>query len=407
MRRRSLRHVDDLTNCHRDGYQPAVPVHERQTVRQEPRLTARRRTQMAVLALTRVALAHGHQVGDVARELGIGPGTIYTWMRRWRDMEDRLQPTVRGAPQYTCTRQERFQVHLVIDLFGTDISVACLVRIFPEIARRELARLLHGRRAQLWRDGGPRVALRTVRWHGVGQVWAMDFTELDAPDALGRRYALVVRDLASRYLLACEPCWSQDQTVVLAVLGRLLIAYDAPLVIKADNGSHFRNAAVEALLLCNGIVPLWSPPYYPRFNGAIEAGIGRWKDRLRIIATRDDHALGVTADHMEGARLQANASGEASDGEAPATWWDRRHPIPSAWRKTFQQLVREHQQRIETVLRTKARVPQPAVAEDQPDEITWSDAAQRRAVIAALAEAGVVHIRSRRVHQPDSRRRSA
>ena len=217
----------------------------------------------------------------------------------------------------------------------------------------------------------------------------------------------MIRDLALRCLLACEPCWSEDQEVVLRVLGRLLIAADAPLVIKADNGSHFRNQAVEGLLRSHGIEPLWSPPYYPRFNGAIEAGIGRWKDRLRLIATRDDHALGVTSDHLEGARLLANASGESSDGVPPAVLWERRQFLPSATRAGFQRQIQEHQQRIGTELRMKAQAPQPAVAEGRQDEITLTDAAQRRAVIAALAEAGVVHIRSRRVHQPDSKQRSA
>jgi transposase InsO family protein len=91
----------------------------------------------------------------------------------------------------------------------------------------------------------------------VGRVWVMDFTELDAPDVLGRPYALVVRDLASRCILASEPCWSQDHRVVLEVLGRLLGAAEAPFVLKADNGSHFRNAEVEAQLVSgkNVVVP--------------------------------------------------------------------------------------------------------------------------------------------------------
>jgi hypothetical protein len=32
-------------------------------------------------------------------------------------------------------------------------------------------------------------------------------------------------------------------------------------------------------LAADGVTPLYSPPYWPRYNGACEAGIGRLKER--------------------------------------------------------------------------------------------------------------------------------
>ena len=178
-------------------------------------------------------------------------------------------------------------------------------------------------------------------------------------------------------------------------------------MVKADNGSHFRNHAVEALLAEHGIMPLWSPPYYPRFNGAVEAGIGTFKARLRIIAGRDDQVGGVTDDHIEGARLLCNRWVGTAGGISPEQWWEHGERITSEEREAFQQLVAAHQERIRAQLSTWATTAQPAVAPAQPDDITLDDAAHRRAVIAALAAANVVSIRSRRIPQPLSARISA
>ena len=52
-----------------------------------------------------------------------------------------------------------------------------------------------------------------------------------------------------------------------------------PLVLKSDNGPAFVSAEVRAVLAERGVVALYSPPYWPRYNGAIEAGIGALREK--------------------------------------------------------------------------------------------------------------------------------
>jgi hypothetical protein len=42
-----------------------------------------------------------------------------------------------------------------------------------------------------------------------------------------------------------------------------------PLVLKSDNGSAFASQEVQLLLDRNSVIPLFSPPYWPRYNGGV------------------------------------------------------------------------------------------------------------------------------------------
>lgn len=407
MRRRAARHAERMEELHRQGWTGIPePWYRRQAERQQPVLEARRQVQKDVLALLMHARGCGKTTRHVARALGIAMRTLLQWQRSWDDLADRLRPAVRGAPQYVATPAQRHEVHRIIDLFTPWMPEAALQELFPEIARREVMRLLMGRRAAAWRDGQRRGDCQ-VRWSTPGQVWAMDFTELDEPDAQGHRYALVVRDLASRCIIATEACDQQEAAVVLRVVTRLLRTTDPPLVIKADNGRHFRCAEVEALLVQHGIVPLWSPPYCPRFNGAIEAGIGRWKDRLRILVDRDGQGQGANGDHLEGARLWANRDGEATRGVSPEQSWQVRPQVGGATRSHFQQVLRWERARALEAVSQHQDIIQSTVASCQTGGITLADAAHRRAAIAALVATGAVHIRRRSIAQPIMEIRSA
>jgi hypothetical protein len=57
---------------------------------------------------------------------------------------------------------------------------------------------------------------------------------------------------------------------VVSDLTVLFQRYGAPLFLKRDNGSNLVNAPVDEVLAQHGVIPLTSPPYYPRYNGAIE-----------------------------------------------------------------------------------------------------------------------------------------
>ena len=73
--------------------------------------------------------------------------------------------------------------------------------------------------------------------------------------------------------------------------------FGAPLVLKRDNGSNLVHTMVDGLLDEYGVLALTSPPYYPRYNGAIEYAQRELKaalDDLTIAGTPLSTAL-VTA----------------------------------------------------------------------------------------------------------------
>ena len=63
-------------------------------------------------------------------------------------------------------------------------------------------------------------------------------------------------------------------------LEKLFAQYGPPLLLKRDNGSIFNNSAVDVVLSRWQVLPLNSPPYFPRYNGGIERGIGEIKAKL-------------------------------------------------------------------------------------------------------------------------------
>src|SRR5207249_4901795 len=137
----------------------------------------------------------------------------------------------------------------------------------------------------------------------------MDYTA--PPNVIEGRYRtiLAVRDLASGKILAALPSEHDDTVTTVAVLRALFRQHGPPLAIKSDNGRHFVNADVDALLAEHGVLHLRSPFYFPSYNGAIEAGIGALKIRAHFEAALHDRPGDWTLDDVEAARLRGNELG--------------------------------------------------------------------------------------------------
>jgi transposase InsO family protein len=120
-----------------------------------------------------------------------------------------------------------------------------------------------------------------LHWRRVGAVWAMDPAEY-----AGQTWNLV-SDLASRFRFTVRLSVHLPAEQVAADLKALFERHGAPLFLKRDNGSNLVNAAVDAVLAEFGVIPLNSPRYYPRYNGAIENGqreLKTWLIRLEAWA---------------------------------------------------------------------------------------------------------------------------
>jgi hypothetical protein len=130
------------------------------------------------------------------------------------------------------------------------------------ISRREFDGRVRACRLQRQRE--QRENFWRIVWRRAGAVWAMD------PAEYGEVRWNLVGDLASR--LRFELLVALDLPVrrIVAHLVVLFDRYGAPLVLKRDNGSNLVHPAVDEACDAYGVLTLTSPPYYPRYNGAIE-----------------------------------------------------------------------------------------------------------------------------------------
>src|SRR5262249_37544808 len=129
-------------------------------------------------------------------------------------------------------------------------------------------------------------------------------------------------------------------------LASLFATHGAPLVLKCDNGSPFGGEAVQDLLHAWHVEPLFSPPYTPRYNGSIEAGIGALKQRTESHAARAGHPGAWTLDDVAFALEEANAHARPFEamGPSPGETWSTRQPITGTERERFRECVAVHHQ---------------------------------------------------------------
>ena len=107
------------------------------------------------------------------------------------------------------------------------------------------------------------------------------------------------------------------------------------------DGSGFVAAQTRELLERWQVLPLYSPPGTPSYNGACEAGCGSIKHRAKGLARRRGAAAAVSLDDLEAAQQQANAQPVARRARAPSRElaWRQRAPIDADLRGALHQRV--------------------------------------------------------------------
>jgi transposase InsO family protein len=313
-------------------------------------------------------------------------------LRRWRGGE----PPARlvGRPVRRSPRQARNAVIHFLDEHGPHVGVPTLRACFPAMSRAELTDLLV-RYRRVWR-ARHRVPLRVLTWPVAGRVWAIDFTGPVTPIEGRDRYLLAVRDLASGRQLLWLPVEGATGAVARAALATLFAEHGAPLVLKCDNGSPFVGAVVAELLAEYGVAALVSPPYWPAYNGAVEAGIGWLKDRTDAHAARAGHAGYWTWEDVAGARSEANALARPRGplGPSPDELWAVRTAITPGERGAFAAAVEAFRKAEQTAAGTCAGGPV-AVNSDR--------VVARCAIRLALEERGYLQYRRRTIPPPINR----
>lgn len=365
------------------------------------RRRAEREVRKAAVAFSRSRPTATHV--EKAAALHLRTTTLRGWVSGWR--EDRLATRSRGRPVGRADADAIARLLGLMWVLGPSTGWTTLSAYFSDVSRRELRRLLR-RARKLWKRLSKRGCL-ALTWEVAGTVWAVDFT--DPPSPVEGQYAklLLVRDLSSGQTLLALPCADETATAAVSALTSLFLQHGAPLVVKSDNGSAFASEEFAALLAKSRVIWLPSPPHYPQYNGACEAGGGSIKTRAHHLAARAGRPGRWTLDDVEGARLLCNEVGQpgGAGGPTPVERWDTRPPIDPVARDLLSQAVLRAFDE-ESARRETANPPCPLLAgavspRRRPDDVE-SASRWRAAVARALVERGLLHFKSRRVSPPIS-----
>ena len=328
--------------------------------------------------------------------LQLSPRTLRQWHHDLHAAPLRVQPL--GRRLLRPSRHDRNQVIELLDELGPATGVPTLHACFPSMPRAELYDLLQ-RYRRVWQKRHGQ-ALHVLRWQIPGTVWAMDFTEAPHPIDGLYPYLLAVRDLASGQQLLWLPLDTADAAQTIPALQPLFLWHGAPLVLKTDNGSPFCAGATLDFLADCGVIPLFSPPYTPQYNGAIEAGIGSLKTRTERHATRNGRATYWSYNDADAAQAEANATARPKGPTGPTAnqLWSARPTIVPQHRALFQASV--NQQRHDVRVHDGWPTVGPLNAKDQRT-------VDRHAIRRALVEHGFLLFRRRRIPLPFSKHKTA
>lgn len=144
------------------------------------------------------------------------------------------------------------------------------------ISRRDLKSMVtqarrdhHRRQRESW---------RRVQWLTAQVTWGFDGTE-SGKDHRGVKLVIhPMSDMASRYRFDPLVSFEANGAEIAEWLRGQFDLHGAPLFLKRDNGSPLNHALVNKLLAEYGVIPLNSPPHYPRYNGMVENAVRELKD---------------------------------------------------------------------------------------------------------------------------------
>ncbi len=216
---------------------------------------------------------------EVSDAVGVGYRTLLRWRRRVSAGVPALTPPGPKKTGPLPLDQVRREIEALRHGRKRSGGICALqVRYQSVVSRRSVSKMAAEERAKC--NLARRQVCKHVAWKEPNLAWAIDGTERGQDEQGERLHVHAVQDLCTRYRFAPLVAVESKGEAITAHLEKLFQKHGAPLFLKRDNGSPLNHAAVDRVLADNGVIPLNSPAYYPKYNGAVEKGIREMKEAL-------------------------------------------------------------------------------------------------------------------------------
>jgi hypothetical protein len=150
-------------------------------------------------------------------------------------------------------------------------TTALYAELADSISRRRFQELVAQERQNKLDD------MKRIQWLVPGVAWSIDTTEY----GLQKIKITPLRDLASKYQLPTPLVQPQEEGANIAAYLDLMFKKEGPpMFLKRDLGSPLNCHAVDEVLERHSVLPLNSPPGYPRYNGSMERSMRDLHDAL-------------------------------------------------------------------------------------------------------------------------------
>jgi len=216
---------------------------------------------------------------EVSSAVGLGYRTLLRWRKR---VSGGKPPLIPPGPKKTGPLpldEVRREIEALKHGRRRSRGICALqARYQSVISRRSISQLAREERAK--HNIVRRKLCKSVTWKEPNLAWAIDATERGLDEHGQRLFVHAAQDLCTRYRFAPLVAVESKGEAVARHLEKLFQKHGAPLFLKRDNGSPLNHAAVDQVLARNGVIPLNSPAYYPKYNGAVEKGIREMKEAL-------------------------------------------------------------------------------------------------------------------------------
>ncbi|CAF2756852.1 unnamed protein product [Rotaria sp. Silwood2] len=104
----------------------------------------------------------------------------------------------------------------------------------------------------------------------------------------GNRYILVITDRLSGYVFATASPTNTAQDTARILFEEVILTHGPPDIVITDQGTHFNNELLQAVINLIGSKHIFSTPYHPQTNGQTE----RWNSTFATQLAKfcnDDH----------------------------------------------------------------------------------------------------------------------